>query len=152
MELDTIDKHILNIVQGNAKITNAALAQKINLSPAATLERVRKLEQYEVITNYCAKINYSRLGYASEIIVGVKLQRVTSENIRLFEKTIDKINPITICYQVVGIFDFILMVQSQNMTHYQTMVIEKIYTLDIVKEVQTLSITQLIKNKHVVFE
>lgn len=152
MELDKTDKHILNILQVDAKITNAALAQKINLSPAATLERVRKLEQYEIITSYHAKINYAKLGFFSDIIAGIQLSRATLENIKLFKTAIDKITLITTCYQVIGGFDFILMVRSKDMTSYQNKVIEKLYMLDIVKDVQTLSVTQLIKNKHITFE
>ncbi|WP_339044612.1 Lrp/AsnC family transcriptional regulator [Cardinium endosymbiont of Tipula unca] len=152
MELDKTDKHILNILQVDAKITNAALAQKINLSPAATLERVRKLEQYEIVINYHAKIDYVKLGFFSEIIAGVQLNRATSENIKLLKTTIDKITLITTCYQVVGGFDFILMVKSKDMNSYQHMVIEKLYMLDIIKDIQTLSVTQLLKNKPITFE
>ncbi len=61
-ELDGIDKEILKILQSNAKITNAQLAQEIGLSPAPTLERVKKLEQSGLIKSYHAKLNRDMLG------------------------------------------------------------------------------------------
>ena len=55
--LDKIDIKILNILQLNSKITNLELSKKIGLSPAPTLERVKKLEQLGVIESYHAKVN-----------------------------------------------------------------------------------------------
>ncbi|ROT47682.1 Lrp/AsnC family transcriptional regulator [Candidatus Cardinium hertigii] len=147
MELDQIDKNILYILQLDAKITNAALAQKINLSPAATLERVKKLEKAEIITNYYAQIDYAKIGFSVMAIVGVRLLRMIAENIKLFTTTIDKINSITSCYQVIGSFDFILVVQSRDISSHQNMVIEKLYALAIVDDVKTLSVTKQFKNK-----
>ncbi|CAH2560046.1 Putative leucine-responsive regulatory protein [Cardinium endosymbiont of Oedothorax gibbosus] len=152
MELDKIDKHILNILQVDSKITNAALAQKINLSPAATLERVKKLEQYEIITNYSAQIDYSKLGFLVHVMVGIRLHKITAENIKLFKLTVAKIAPITTCYQVIGDFDFILMVHAKHLSSYQTMVVEKIYMLPFVDHVQTFSVTQRVKNKQLFLE
>ncbi|MCT4697346.1 MAG: Lrp/AsnC family transcriptional regulator [Candidatus Cardinium sp.] len=147
MELDKIDKHILNILQVDSKITNAALAQKINLSPAATLERVKKLEQHTIITSYCAQIDYAKLGFLVHVMAGIRLQKSTAEYIKLFKLTVDKITSITTCYQVIGDFDFVLMVYAQDIASYQTMVIEKLYLLPFVDHVKTLSVTQLVKTK-----
>ena len=52
MKLDKIDLKILEQLQSNSKITNLDLSKKIGLSPAPTLERVKKLEQTGVITSY----------------------------------------------------------------------------------------------------
>ena len=62
MKLDSIDKKILNILQKNAKITNSKLSNEIGLSPAPTLERVRKLESNGIISGYHAKLNKSKIG------------------------------------------------------------------------------------------
>ena len=55
VKFDKIDRKILEILQGNAKITNAQLSKDIGLSPAPTLERVKKLEQSGIIKSYHAK-------------------------------------------------------------------------------------------------
>lgn len=60
--IDAIDKKILEILQSNAKITNAKLSEKIGLSPAPTLERVKKLEQIGIISSYHAKLNIEKVG------------------------------------------------------------------------------------------
>jgi DNA-binding Lrp family transcriptional regulator len=55
IKLDQIDRKVLEILQTNAKITNAQLSKEIGLSPAPTLERVKKLEQSGIIKSYHLK-------------------------------------------------------------------------------------------------
>jgi Lrp/AsnC family leucine-responsive transcriptional regulator len=55
--LDKIDYGILRLMQENARITNADLARELNMAPSAVLERVKKLEQKNVILQYTARIN-----------------------------------------------------------------------------------------------
>ena len=61
LKLDKIDRKILDILQSNAKITNAQLSKEIGLSPAPTLERVKKLENSGIIKSYHAKLNTDKL-------------------------------------------------------------------------------------------
>ena len=56
-DLDNTDLQILERMQANARISNADLARELNMAPSAVLERVKKLEQKNVITQYAARIN-----------------------------------------------------------------------------------------------
>ncbi|MFT3825056.1 MAG: Lrp/AsnC family transcriptional regulator [Chitinophagaceae bacterium] len=55
--LDDIDLQILELMQNNGRISNADLARELSMAPSAVLERVKKLEQKNVITGYTAQIN-----------------------------------------------------------------------------------------------
>jgi Lrp/AsnC family transcriptional regulator, leucine-responsive regulatory protein len=55
--LDTVDLQILNIMQSNARISNVDLARQLDMAPSAVLERVKKLEQKEVIKGYSTRID-----------------------------------------------------------------------------------------------
>ena len=57
MILDKIDLGILNLMQANARISNADLARELNMAPSAVLERVKKLEQKKVILQYTVRLN-----------------------------------------------------------------------------------------------
>jgi len=59
LDLDNTDLQILERMQDNARISNADLARELNMAPSAVLERVKKLEQKNIITRYCARINPS---------------------------------------------------------------------------------------------
>jgi Lrp/AsnC family leucine-responsive transcriptional regulator len=55
--LDKTDLHILRLMQENARISNADLARELGMAPSGILERVKKLEQKNVIRQYTARIN-----------------------------------------------------------------------------------------------
>jgi len=55
--LDSVDLQILSIMQSNAKIANVELARQLEMAPSAILERVKKLEQKEVIKGYTTRID-----------------------------------------------------------------------------------------------
>ncbi|WPU96538.1 Lrp/AsnC family transcriptional regulator [Mucilaginibacter sabulilitoris] len=55
--LDKTDLHILRLMQGNARISNADLARELGMAPSGILERVKKLEQKNVIMQYTARVN-----------------------------------------------------------------------------------------------
>ncbi|WP_202552398.1 Lrp/AsnC family transcriptional regulator [Ginsengibacter hankyongi] len=55
--LDKIDLSILRLMQENARITNADMARELNMAPSGVLERVKKLEQKNVILQYTTRIN-----------------------------------------------------------------------------------------------
>ena len=57
ISLDTVDLQILNLMQSNARITNVELARQLEMAPSAVLERVKKLEQKEVIRGYTTRID-----------------------------------------------------------------------------------------------
>lgn len=55
--LDQTDLHILGYMQDNARISNADLARELNMAPSAILERVKKLEQRQIILQYTTRLN-----------------------------------------------------------------------------------------------
>ena len=57
IDLDAVDLKILNLMQANARISNADLARELEMAPSAVLERVKKLEQKKVILQYTTSIN-----------------------------------------------------------------------------------------------
>ena len=61
--IDNIDREILNIIQRDARTSNADIARQIELAPSAVLERIRKLEERGVIRGYSADIDPKVLGY-----------------------------------------------------------------------------------------
>ncbi len=67
-----IDLEILNIIQENARISNAEIARQVGLAPSAVLERVRKLEERGVIQGYAAEIDPAQVGFGLTAFVFVR--------------------------------------------------------------------------------
>jgi Lrp/AsnC family leucine-responsive transcriptional regulator len=59
--LDKVDLSILRLMQENARISNAEMARELNMAPSGVLERVKKLEQKNVILQYTTRLNPSAL-------------------------------------------------------------------------------------------
>ncbi|ACV69242.1 Lrp/AsnC family transcriptional regulator [Desulfohalobium retbaense] len=69
--IDDTDRHILHILQENARASNASIARQIGMAPSAVLERIRKLEKRGVIQGYEVKLNAKKLGLALTAFIRV---------------------------------------------------------------------------------
>jgi len=108
--MDSKDKKILSLLQVNARISNADLAEKVNLSPTPCLRRVRKLEQDGVITHYRAKLDLNKIGLGISALVFVQLTLNSTDKAGEFESSIRRIRRIRECFVLTGRYDYILRV------------------------------------------
>ena len=109
-ELDRIDLQILKILQENGRITNLQLSNEIGLSPAPTLERVRKLENAEYIKSYHALVDEEKLGLGIKTFIQISLDFHQKNTIQTFLDEIQNIKEVTECHHVTGQCDFLLKV------------------------------------------
>jgi Lrp/AsnC family leucine-responsive transcriptional regulator len=70
--IDGIDRCILKILQVDGRISNADIARQINLAPSAVLERIRKLEEKNIIRGYAATIDPKALEYGLTAIIAIR--------------------------------------------------------------------------------
>ncbi len=149
IKLDAIDRKILELLQTNSNITNAQLAQEIGLSPAPTLERVKKLETAGVIKSYHAVIDPSTVGLGVSTFVMVTLKGHNKENIEKFMKAIRKIDEVVECHHVTGQADFILKVVAADIPAYQNLMLEKVTNIEVVDSLQSTVILSTFKDSKV---
>jgi Lrp/AsnC family transcriptional regulator, leucine-responsive regulatory protein len=148
-KLDKIDRKILEILQSNAKITNAQLSKDIGLSPAPTLERVKKLEASGIIKSYHAKLDTDKIGLGVSTFVMVTLLGHNKENIDAFLKQIYKIEEVIECHHITGSGDFILKVIAQDIAAYQKLMLEKVSDIKEVDSLQSMVILSTFKDSKV---
>lgn len=140
--LDKIDSKILKILQENGRITNIQLSSDIGLSPAPTLERVRKLEQSGFIRNYHAIVDEEMVGLGLKVMVLIHLNYQKTDAINSFLKQIMKIDEITECYHSVGFADFILKVIVRNSSDLEKLMVEKIGRI---QEIAQITVSTVLK-------
>jgi DNA-binding Lrp family transcriptional regulator len=146
MKLDKIDKKILEILQRNAKITNAQLSKEIGLSPAPTLERVKKLESSGIITSYHAKLDTEKVGLGISTFVQISLTGHDKKSIKTFIDEVNKIDEIIECHHVTGTSDFILRVIAQDIASYQQLMLDKVNEIPVVDSLQSQVILSTFKD------
>ena len=149
VKLDKTDRKILEILQSNAKITNAQLSVEIGLSPAPTLERVKKLENSGVIKSYHAKLDTAKIGLGVSTFVMVTLKGHNKMNIDEFIKKIDTIDEIIECHHITGSGDFILRIIAEDIKSYQELMLEKVTNIEVVDNMQSLIVLSTFKDSKV---
>ncbi len=149
VKLDKIDRKILEILQSNAKITNAQLSKDIGLSPAPTLERVKKLETSGIISSYHAKLDTDKVGLGVQTFVQVTLKGHNKKNIDLFLNEINNIREVIECHHITGTGDFILKIISSDIQAYQKLMLEKVSEIEVVDGLQSMIILSTFKDSKV---
>ena len=111
--LDDLDLEILDLMQANGRISNADMARQLNLAPSAVLERVKKLEQKNVINNYTAHINASAIGQKLLAFIFIR----SSEGFTCSTKTaqaLSKIPEIQEVHHIAGEDCFLVKVRTAD--------------------------------------
>mmetsp|Transcript_9956 Transcript_9956/g.23027 ORF Transcript_9956/g.23027 Transcript_9956/m.23027 type:complete len:165 (+) Transcript_9956:2335-2829(+) len=144
-QLDQIDRDILYYLQTQAKLTNVQLAQHIGLSPASTLERVRKLERQCIIKSYHARLDPPKLSLHTCVMMQITLQPLTKENIASFQKIIQHIPEIVECYQVVGDADFLVKIVTTDISTYQYLITQQLSACSGIQYIKSFIITATVK-------
>ncbi|MBO9701654.1 MAG: Lrp/AsnC family transcriptional regulator [Sporocytophaga sp.] len=148
-KLDPIDRQILEKLQANAKITNSQLAQEIGLSPAPTLERVRKLENAGLIKSYHAQVDTEKLGLGVGIFILISLSSHKKNQIKSFVDKINKIPEVIECHHITGSGDFLLKVLTHNISSYQELILEKLVDIEEIGNMQSMVILSTYKDSKV---
>jgi Lrp/AsnC family transcriptional regulator, leucine-responsive regulatory protein len=117
--LDAIDRRILRVLQYDAAIANQALADEIGLSPPACLKRVRRLRAAGIIERTVALMAPEKLGYPLLTVVRIKLDRPQETVMRDFERRMRELPRVAQCLTVAGDIDYIILVRSKDVAHYQ---------------------------------
>lgn len=138
MKLDELDLKILKRLQENGKITNLQLSKDIGLSPAPTLERVKKLENNGFINSYHALVDESKLELGLAAYMQISLIRQRDNAISNFIEQINKIDEVMECYNVTGQADYLLKIIVKDITAFDTLVKEKLSPIEEIRNMHSM--------------
>jgi Lrp/AsnC family transcriptional regulator, leucine-responsive regulatory protein len=149
MTLDAIDKKILVHLQQNARITNAQLSKEIGLSPAPTLERVKKLENSGLINGYHAELNRKKLELGVCIYLQASLIATDKGKFESFKKKIKDIPEVVECHHITGSSDFLIKIYTRDIDTYNRFVLDKLISLDEIGNLQSMVVLDTYKESKV---
>ena len=119
IQLDATNKRILSELSKDGKMSNVDLADKIGLSPSASLRRVQELERSGVIKGYRAVIDKSKLGSSMTIFVVVALSGQLRKDALAFEKAMAAAPEVIECHNVTGDVEYLLRVEVADLSTYK---------------------------------
>lgn len=121
IELDDLDRRILNALQDDAAQTNQQLAEYVHASPPTCLRRVKRLVDAGVIVRQVALLAADKIGPALTAIVEITLDQQGDERQVEFEMLVATEQAVLQCYRVSPGPDFVLMVQVADMPAYHAL-------------------------------
>nr|WP_152948626.1 Lrp/AsnC family transcriptional regulator [Vibrio parahaemolyticus] len=141
--VDKIDRQLLHLIQKDATLTTAELADQVGLSASPCARRLKRLEQEGVIRGYRAMISRGAVGIAMTVFVEVSLNNHQASSIDEFETAIVDMDEVISCHVVSGAYDYLLEVVSKDLPGYESFT-RKLQRLENVKDIHThLAIRQV---------
>lgn len=145
-DLDRYDRHILREMRRDGRITIAALAERIALSPNATAERLRRLRRDGVIAGVHARLSAVALGRGLTCFVEVRLDRVSPEVFDAFAAAARASDEIEDCHMVAGGFDYLLKTRHADMAAFRAFLTGTLLALPGVRETHTFTVMEEVKD------
>jgi len=131
MQVDRYDRHILEILQQEGRISNQELADRVGLSPSPCLRRVRALEESGLIAGYRAILDARQLGLTLMALLHISMDRHTPERFENFDRSVRAIPEVLECLLITGHdADYQLKVVVSDMDAYQDLLLNKITRIE----------------------
>ena len=119
LDLDRTDQAIIALLQRDARMTHAAIAEHVHLSPSACLRRVRRLEDDGIISGYHAALDRERIGLGTTVFVEIALDGQEANVLDEFEAAVVQVPEVISCHLMAGDFDYIVQVVAADVTDYE---------------------------------
>ena len=145
--LDETDRTLLLYLQEDARISNAELARRVELSPPGLQKRLRKLEEAGVIDGYTALVNYEAVGYDMMCIVQVTLARHDPTAVAAFSAAVRALPEVIEGYHLTGESDYLLKVIVRNRKHLEQFILETLTPIPGMDKIRTSVLLSAIKTK-----
>lgn len=148
-ELDRIDRQILDLLQADGRISNIALARKVNLTPTPCLERVRRLEREGYIRGYTALLNPDLVDAGLLVFVEISLLRNSPDAFREFSRRASELTGILECHLVSGNYDYLIKARVRDMHEYRNLLSDQILALPGVSDSRSYVVIEEVKESTV---
>ncbi len=150
LDLDRIDRRILDLLQQDAKLSNQQLAARVGLSPSPCLRRVKRLEAIGLIRHYVAILDAAKLGLGLTAYATVRMDKHSDSPkrsaMKSFRDVVQGWREVVACYAMTGEMDYLLRVQTVDLDHYSRFVMDKLLRHPSVLDVRSSFMLERIKD------
>lgn len=146
MQLDRLDRRILNELQADGRITNAELAARVGLAPTSMSDRLRRLQKSGYILGFTARVDPHMVGLGLLVFVEVSLDKTTPDAFDKFAKAVRLAPEVLECHMVAGGFDYLVKARVTDMSHYRSFLGDVLLSLPGVDETRTYPVMEEVKS------
>jgi len=144
-ELDVIDAKILDLIQNDASLSVADIADRVGLSSSPCWRRIKRMEEVGIVRGRVTLLDRSALGLGFEVVANVKLALPSNTNLKAFETLVSDWPEVLECMTVTGAVDYIIRVTTTDMHAYDRFLREKLLGSELVSDVQSRIIINVSK-------
>jgi DNA-binding Lrp family transcriptional regulator len=144
--LDAVDAKILDLIQHDAGLSVAEIAERVGLSSSPCWRRIKRLEDAGVIQRRVTILDRDKLGLSFEVYCTVKLSLPTRDNLDAFETAITKLAEVVQCATVTGACDYELRIVTRDMHAFDNLLRDKILSLGLVSNIESRIVIRSVKN------
>lgn len=137
MTLDSIDLKILTALQRDSKITNAELANRVNLSPSPCLARVKRLEESGLVKNYVALLDANQLGLNLNVFIFISLKAQSRSALNTFEQKVCAYDEVMECYLMTGDADYLIRVAMKDVESLERFIVEQLSPMKEIEKIRS---------------
>ena len=144
--LDAIDAKILDLIQYNAALSVAEIADQVGLSSSPCWRRIKRLEDSGVIQRRVTILDRDKLGLSFEVYCTVKLTLPTKQNLEAFESAVVLWPEVSQCATVTGAADYELRIVTRDMHAFDDFLRDKLLSLGLVSNIESRIVVRSVKN------
>ena len=144
--MDIVDQKALLLLQQDSRLSNAQLAEQLNISPSACWRRIKALEAKGIIARYAAVVSPRAMGLGFEAIVHVHLRRHDTQALERFIAEVERRDEVIECYATTGQADYHLRVLCADIDAYNVFLERFLFAQTAVKSAQTNVVLRRIKS------
>ena len=137
IDLDAIDRRLLNALQENGRLAVTDLAERVGLTASPCLRRLKNLEQNGVIRGYAALVDQDKVGLPVSVFVSVKLEMQREEALEAFERAVRECPEVVECYLMTGPRDYLLRVVASDLSAYERFLKETLTRVEGVASIES---------------
>ena len=137
MPLDSVDRRMLDVLQAEGRIANAALAERLHLSPSPCLRRMRALEQSGVITGYRAMLDREALGLGLTVFVELKVEGHSRHSADTIRDALTAMPEVVSAFVVSGSADILAEVVVPGLAAYERLLFDVLLEIPRVVDVRS---------------
>ncbi|WAF85649.1 Lrp/AsnC family transcriptional regulator [Metapseudomonas otitidis] len=146
LELDAYDRRILDLLQEDAGLSTAEIAERVGLSQSPCWRRIQRLKEEGVIRRQVTLLDRRKIGLNAQIFAQVKLNAHGRSNLTEFAEAMRGFPEVLECHVLMGAVDFMLRIVTQDIEAYERFFFEKLSMVPGIQEVNSIVALSEIKS------
>lgn len=145
LNIDDVDKQILEILQENAMATAKEMAYNLSLTTTPIYERIKKLQKTGIIKQYVALLDADILGKSILVFMNITIKDHHSEKRNEFVQEMQKLKDVIEFYHTSGSFDFLVKVRFSDIRSFKNFLVNEVASIHNIGDIESQIVLEEIK-------